>query len=301
MKNISKLIQVSVQLVAASALFGADAYSVGEAATVEQFKRIKVVYGKDDRLDTYQVSSPALLRMADATAAMVPLDNISVINQVTTLRGDKIGNAYGLCKDEPYYSQPNAAVCSGFLVGPDLLATAGHCVSDVDCGNQVFVFDYKMEGPGKAPLPPKADDMYKCKKVIARELTRAQDYSLIQLDRPVVGHQPVAMSTTPAKAGDPLVLIGHPAGLPTKIAGGANVRKVETGYFSANTDSYGGNSGSAVFNPATGEIVGILVRGEEDFKYDSNNQCVRSNYCADGDCRGEDVTQIEYVIKNMPK
>ncbi len=262
-------------------------------------KRPKVIYGKDDRLDAFQVSDPGLLAVTASTAAMMSKFQLANQNQSVSIQSRIFGDNYGLCKDEPFYSQPNAAMCSGFLVGPDLLATAGHCISDFDCSSNVFVFDYKMAGPGQNPTSTVVDNVYSCKRVVARELTRKQDYALVQLDRPVVGRTPLVLSPTPAKEGDALVLIGHPSGLPTKIAGGASVRKNEEGYFVANTDSYGGNSGSAVFNAQTLEIVGILVRGEEDFKYDNSNQCTRSNYCADGDCRGEDVTHIEYVINAL--
>ena len=45
----------------------------------------------------------------------------------------------------------------------------------------------------------------------------------------------------------PLVVIGHPSGLPTKIADGAWVRNNESEYyFVTNLDTFGGNSGSAV-------------------------------------------------------
>lgn len=293
MNRISKVLFFGIKLGVVVSLVGISAFSE------EQNKRIKVVYGKDDRLDVYQVSNPALINLADATAAMIPLANLSTVNQLINVKAGLFGESYGLCKDEPFYNQPNGAMCSVFLVGPDLVATAGHCITDVDCSENAFVFNYKMTGPGRAPAASSPDDVYQCKKIIARELTREQDYALVQLDRPVVGHTPLTLSKTPAKAGDSLILIGHPAGLPTKIAGGANVRKVEKGYFSANTDSYGGNSGSAVFNATTNEVVGILVRGEEDFKYDSTNWCLRSNYCADGDCRGEDVTQIEYILNSL--
>lgn len=293
MKGISKVLRFGIKFAVAASFIsvGAQAFD----------KRTKVVYGKDDRLDVYQVSDPALLSMADSTVAMIPKANLTVQNQTgaISIQSGSFGADYGLCKDEPFFSQPNGAMCSGFLVGPDLIATAGHCVSDFDCSTQSFVFNYKMGGPGLNPTVASLDDVYTCKKVIARELTRNQDYSLVQLDRPVVGHTIAKLSLTPAKQGDSLILIGHPAGLPTKIAGGANVRKDEKGYFVANTDSYGGNSGSAVFSAVTGEVVGILVRGEEDFKYDTGNQCTRSNYCADGDCRGEDVTHIEYILKNL--
>ncbi|MFN8369647.1 MAG: S46 family peptidase [Bacteriovoracaceae bacterium] len=89
-------------------------------------------------------------------------------------------------------------------------------------------------------------------------------------------------------------------GLPTKISDGANVRTNNNPkYFVANLDTYGGNSGSAVFNTKTGEVEGILVRGENDYVYDSAQGCRVSNKCTNAGCRGEDVTRITNIKELM--
>ena len=127
------------------------------------------------------------------------------------------------------------------------------------------------------------------------------DWALIRLDRKVTGHEPLKYDTSDSvKNGDPLVVIGHPAGLPTKVAGGATVRDASPkGYFVANLDTYGGNSGSAVFNAKTGVIVGILVRGENDYVY--KDGCSVSNVCPSTGCRGEDVTKLNAVTSPFSK
>jgi hypothetical protein len=70
------------------------------------------------------------------------------------------------------------------------------------------------------------------------------------------------------------------------------------GFFVANLDTYGGNSGSAVFNAATGLVEGILVRGEQD--YVQKGDCRVSNVCPADGCRGEDVTKIAAVADKIP-
>jgi len=94
----------------------------------------------------------------------------------------------------------------------------------------------------------------------------------------------------------PLYVIGHPSGLPQKFADGAWVRSVQSAYFTTNLDTYGGNSGSAVFNAATDDVEGILVRGASDFVYDYESKCYRSNFCSATLCRGEDVTDIKLIL-----
>ena len=97
------------------------------------------------------------------------------------------------------------------------------------------------------------------------------------------------------EVGEDLVVIGHPTGLPTKIADGANVRRRAGTYFVANLDTYGGNSGSAVFNANTGVVEGILVRGETDYRRDYRRNCRVSNVVSDNGGRGEDVTYITNI------
>lgn len=261
----------------------------------------RVIYGKDDRLDVYQVKDLMLAKVADATVALVPSGNLTPIEGGYKFSEKVYGEEYRLCKDEPFFNQPNNAFCSGFLIGEDLLATAGHCIEPVDCasGSAVFVFNYKMTDETTGPREAKEDDVYRCKKIVAHEYTNKQDYTILQLDRPVVGHKPLKISDSEAQVGDEITVIGHPAGLPTKISGGASVREVAQGFFVSNLDTYGGNSGSVVISNRTLDVVGILVRGERDFVYDVGQACNRSKVCEDQDCRGEDSTQISYLKKAL--
>ena len=70
------------------------------------------------------------------------------------------------------------------------------------------------------------------------------------------------------------------------------------GYFVANLDTYGGNSGSAVFNATSGKVEGILVRGENDYVW--RGSCRVSNKCPADGCRGEDVTKVSALMDIIP-
>jgi len=263
-----------------------------------------VIYGDDDRLDLYQVDSPVLLGLADSTVGLFSASDVSLQDGVANLSTNHYGNSYSLCQDEPFRDQYNGAFCSGSLVAPDIIMTAGHCVrSESACKGTKFVFGFAIKEEGQNPDSVPAVDVYGCSQLLGRtEESYGPDWALVKLDRPVEGHHPLKVSRegTPAK-GTPLFVIGHPAGLPTKVAGGAWVRDPDkNGYFVANLDTYGGNSGSAVFNGATGRIEGILVRGATDFVWDSANSCRRSNYCDNDGCRGEDVTKVEECTPMIP-
>lgn len=260
---------------------------------------IKVIYGEDNRKDVFESTNASFIELSKSTAAMINATNLKDIRngeiQVngTTLQGR------GVCAKERFAKQISAANCSGFLVGPNKLVTAGHCIkSQADCNSYRWVFDYKVDFADQGAVNVPASSVYSCKKIISRSLDNASkdDYALIELDRSVADRNPLKFRTSgKVSKGDSLVVIGHPTGLPTKIADGAKVRSLQGKFFVANLDTYGGNSGSAVFNVETEEVEGILVRGETDYVYNSSLGCQVSNVCSDDGCRGEDVTYITNV------
>jgi hypothetical protein len=275
------------------------------ALSSQAFAQVKpdTIYGDDDRLDLYQVKEAKVLALADSTVALFEASDVTLEGQTATLATRPYGAGMGLCKEERFWSQKNGAFCSGSLIGPDLLVTAGHCVTSEDsCKGTKFVFGFSIKAEGQSPDSVPASEVYGCAKLLGREQEgHGADWAIIRLDRKVSGHAPLKLGPGAVAKGDPLFVIGHPAGLPTKVAGGATVRDpAPNGYFVANLDTYGGNSGSAVFNAVTGQIEGILVRGENDFVYDSANQCRHSNVCTNEGCRGEDVTTIGVLVGQIP-
>lgn len=258
----------------------------------------RVIYGTDGRLDLYQVRSSLQKRLADSTVALIKSSSLQVSSTFTRITAETFRQSYNLCSSEKFGEQENPAFCSGSLVAPDVIATAGHCVRTLrDCSETKFVFGYSVKTAGVLPKDIKNTEIYSCKQIIHTEvLGSGSDFALIRLDRVVSNHAPLDVRRTGSvKVGDELVVIGHPVGLPTKVTVGGKVRSVQPAqHFVTNLDTYGGNSGSAVFNSRTGVIEGILVRGENDFV--SQGACVVSNRCQDGGCRGEDVTRISQVI-----
>lgn len=260
----------------------------------------RVIYGDDNRQDYFQVMDAAWRNRADATVALIRASNLDTQGNVTNIKTVAYGQGMGLCSNEPFYEQETAAFCSGSLVTPDTIVTAGHCVrTQESCNSTRFVFGFRLDAAGVQPRQVASDHVFACAKLIHSVANATgEDFAVVKLDHPVPFVQPLPFRTSgrPA-AGDELTVMGHPAGLPLKIAGHANVRKVEADFMVTNLDTYGGNSGSAVFSSVTGEIEGVLVRGEMDFIY--KNGCRTSNVCDPGGCRGEDVTLFERVLPHL--
>lgn len=254
-----------------------------------------VIYGEDNRKDVYE-SSSSLVELSKSTAAMIPNSKISVASGTATITGETL-EAKGVCADERFAKQMTAANCSGFLVSETVLVTAGHCIkSQDDCNGYKWVFDYKMDSDKQKTMKVASSEVYSCKRIISRSLDQVtkDDFAVIQLDRKVDRRPLSFRKSGNIGVGESVLVIGHPSGLPTKIADGANVRSRASKHFVANLDTYGGNSGSAVFNARTGEVEGILVRGENDYVA-SDRGCLVSNKCSNTGCRGEDVTYITHI------
>ena len=274
----------------------------------------RAAYGVDDRYDLYLVNDIKIQNDADSVIALIPKDRLHDNGDGTSklltskfirvrVSVDDIEEVVDLCNKEKYYNQPIAPFCSGFLVGPDLVATAGHCVDKEELGaNNMtiddvrFVFGFKMENENEFNNTIDNDEIYKCKEIVNYKLDRnGSDWAIVKLDRKVSNHKIAKVHHQRIKDNQKVHVIGHPAGLPLKYAGGAWVRDNSSKeFFKANTDTYGGNSGSPIFNSETHEIEGILVRGVQDFKKNNRTNCAVTMVCPivneTRDCTGEDWT-----------
>lgn len=259
------------------------------------------IYGSDDRKEVCEHEDSSLRMLANGTLAMVQHTAVKVDEAGKFILDAKTyGEKQSLCKTESFWSQPNVADCSGFLIGEDLLVTAGHCVFKSSCGKNMWVFNYQMKSDGSFEKTFEKEDVYKCREILVREQSKTIDFAVIRLDRKVRGGVPLKMRTGPEpKVGDGMFVIGYPMGLPAKIADNANLRKwgIQNRYFIANLDTYGGNSGSPVFNAKTLEVEGVLVRGDVDFV--NSGDCKVSKKCTDRGCDGEEVTNITFVTESL--
>ena len=269
----------------------------------------KVIYGEDDRIFTELEANIALIELARSTAAMVR-DDLCTTNadkQSITIKGTPLKNTFNnVCDDEKFANTITASVCSGFLVGKDLLVTAGHCIKTLsDCQRHTWVFDFRNDlTESNKEFVANKNQLYKCTKIINRKLDNisSNDFALVKLDREVIDRSPLKFRQSgEISVGTELVVIGHPSGLPSIVSAGATVRNNKSKwFFQSNLDTFGGNSGSAVINLETLEVEGILVRGESDYKQDAKKFCKRVYRCDNDNCRGEDVTRITVIPELVP-
>lgn len=252
----------------------------------------KVVYGDDNRIEVTEISNPVYREYARATAVQFPQSSFGENNKIVS---PTLGQRKELCSDVKFQEQLSPGRCSGFLVGGDILVTAGHCIRrQADCDAYKWVFGFDVNSTHTNP-----DDVYECKEIIEREEfdDTGSDFAVVRLDRRVKGRTPLKFRKSGSiNKGDNIFVIGYPNGIPGKFADGAFVRRNGAKHwFEANLDTFKGNSGSAVFNEATGLIEGILVRGANDYILDTVRDCFKIKVCEELGCSGEEVVRITEV------
>ena len=192
---------------------------------------------------------------------------------------------WSFCPDERFADQlimDANAFCSGFLITSKWIGTAAHCAL-ADEEDYLIVFGFELTSESETRLEFSADDVYKVDKIVAVGTPggKLNDYGILQLDRKVVGYKPYTKINHQTSIGDPLTLIGYPTGLPKKTDKSGQVTVNAPLILRGTVDSYGGNSGSPVFDH-NGLLVGILVGGSDDF-VDDGHWCKSSNICPDRD------------------
>ncbi len=240
------------------------------------------IYDQDNRVDLYKLNDSKLKELSKAVAFQIYKDELRgwTFQRYWTIVTRPL-SARGVCENERFADQPTMRNdCSGVLVGPKTLLMPGHCITEHYCWNDLFyfMFNYHQENGSALSLERHKDNFYKCEKVIKRvyDPSTAMSYALIELNREVKGIKPVKVSKAKMIGSESeLVVVGHPSGLPQKIAQDAFVTDENETHFLVNSDIGGVSKGSAVFNLETYELEGMLISGSKDFEV-SRSGCKRA-------------------------
>ncbi len=159
------------------------------------------------------------------------------------------------------------STCSVTLIGPDLVITAGHCMSNPieDARSSSVTFDYQVNCDSTRPAGYNAR-FYKVKKVLRQRYDSGGDYCLLQLEVPSggLGIPAITMRTDVPAPTEQVFGIHHPNGAVKKLSiphpGFDTVAASGPNFIKTDLDVSGGSSGSGLFD-TSGRITGVLSNG----------------------------------------
>ncbi|MFT4183289.1 MAG: trypsin-like peptidase domain-containing protein [Rhizobium sp.] len=189
------------------------------------------------------------------------------------------------------------AWCTGTLIAPTMVLTAGHCFEPQD-GTGDFTTPYTRDEQRRAVLARDGELAklqyirvgyqvnaatgaeriprdFPIERLVERKFDgtgvngASIDYAIVEVaagqDGKVPGDivPPAKIATHAVASGDKLVIIQHPSGLPKKIGTGTATNRAEPFIFYDNIDTLGASSGAGV-RDENGDIVGVHIRGDCD-------------------------------------
>ncbi|GLS91668.1 hypothetical protein GCM10007916_27370 [Psychromonas marina] len=191
-----------------------------------------------------------------------------------------------ICEDTPFMKEVAIGSCSGVLIKPNLVATAGHCV-DRNILSKTWFFNYQY---GENLSLKKG---YKVQKIIFKDFDLIKSYfsdklkvinqqrqligvlplpadihdyssyrdiALLELSESVVGYIPFTINFSPFLAGRKAISVGHPLGLSLKQNSVGTLKSMASPhYMTTNIEILQGNSGGPLFDYETGDLIAITV------------------------------------------
>jgi V8-like Glu-specific endopeptidase len=251
------------------------------------------VYGLDNRVEVKDAEG--IEDFVRATAVMIPKVNLRGNKVYGYSLRDKLTKkfaSYNFDENIKFLDQPTCASCTGFLIAPDILVTAGHCIKSYDDSKDfVWIFDYTNELDyikSKKYIEVDPNNIYEVSEILDTHFERGEkdDYSVLKLDRKSTRTPYRFRTSGEIQLESPVYSIGSPTGLPLKFADNAKViSNNQEKWFKNDIDTFPGNSGGPVFN-SLGFIEGIHVRGAVlktsdgtyagDYKYDPECDCIKT-------------------------
>jgi hypothetical protein len=244
-----------------------------------------VIFGADTREDVLGVRDPDYLRANTVVAAKI---DKKYFQSLASGRWSVSGNTLvekGFCESERFSKQIAVADCSGVLVAPDIILTAGHCIQrESDCTGFYWAFGYQTDSEDTNSIAMNADQVFSCAGIIQQKWSKDnpkhyEDYALIRLDRPVPNTAPAVLdlNTSQDISKRDLFSISCPDGLPKKVSSSSVVlsrvnfdgKNLEfdqdaikrAPFFFMNMTASGGSSGGPIFDRKTGKLLGIFSKG----------------------------------------
>ncbi|MET1260221.1 serine protease [Flagellimonas sp. DF-77] len=210
--------------------------------------------------------------------------------------GNTLQSQLNLCDNVSFGTQPKVGIGSAFVINDDTMLTAAHVFQrPIEEYVVVFGFEISTKGGAVNRTIHKSNIFYP-----SQDYKRVNDLDIVLFRVSKIINKPRLSlgDSRSLKVGHKIYMIGHPSGLPKKIALNASILdNTHPQYFYTSLDGFQGNSGSPVLNFNTNQVIGILVSGETDYVF--NGSCYTDNICREPYCKGEKVIRIENILKGF--
>lgn len=207
-----------------------------------------------------------------------------------------LGQRFNLCSYEAFNKQPVVGFGTAFLIDNGRMITAGH-VFDTPFRDLVVIFGFEIIDTNSIYKRTfESSDIYEIVSIENR--SPELDAAIFKLDRPANRNGLRISQKKQLETDRAVYMIGHPSGLPKKVALNAEVTKNSNSlFFYTSLDAFQGNSGSPVFDFETHEVIGVLVSGNVDYQWNGN--CRETTLFHLDQTDGEKVIRIEAILEEL--
>lgn len=263
---------------------------------------VDAIYGLDNRLDGSAITEKDFIKLKSAIGLVVSKDQLTKGLLTSEIKATTMKDSLNVCQDVRFAKELTVDSCTAFLIAPDLMATAGHCIQEAsECENKIIAFDVNESSQKSDHYKISNSNVYECQEIVAQSFNDSGDYSVFRLKKKT-RRTPLKLRTSgELSEKDKVLMLGHPLGQPLKMSLAVSPTDLSNpSSFKAPLNSFVGNSGSPVINARTLKVEGILVNGAEDFLLDEINQCYRFQVHEVKAGSGEGVGRISEILPFLP-
>lgn len=176
----------------------------------------------DHRYNLFEVDVPDIVKQqAKAVACLIKRDELHRISEgvykfkkPSTLADY---HEFPLAEDLKFRNEPVIGFGTAFLVAPNLVLTAAHCITDkygkLDkdlISKTRLVFNLQLKPSGR--LPSFLDEVfrYNSHNILWSDRNKNEDWALLELDREVKGVTPIEIDFSPIQPKSEVYMLGHP-------------------------------------------------------------------------------------------
>lgn len=244
-----------------------------------------IFYG-DDRKDFHEIKEPKIKELSASIPSLIQKEKLIEKDDHWQINTKSLENSsYKFCSDANFAQEKLLANCSASLIAPDLVLTAAHCL-EKDWVESIYhpraymiVFDYKKTHKDEEITKLPKENVYEIEDnmpLYEYSWNNMLDVAILKLKRPVTDRRPIKLNLNhDYSTATPLFVFGYPLGVSQKLTDESNIISVgETqNSFRHYLDTFSVNSGSAIFDKDTYEIIGVHVRGTMGKDPSGRNDC----------------------------